>query len=169
MAFGNYAPFYRSGFFNPMQPMPMQNMQDNGSQFAQPFQQPMQQPQMQMPIQSQSFDDRIWVQGEAGAKAYLVAPNNTVVLWDTERPTIYIKRADATGKPLDMDIIDCTMRTSNTPKMAQEHVCQCGGNYAPIEDFNALKQEFAALSQKVQEMTANTTVKSKKAEVENNG
>jgi hypothetical protein len=27
---------------------------------------------------------QIWVQGEAGAKSYLVAPNKTVTLWDSE-------------------------------------------------------------------------------------
>ena len=36
-----------------------------------------------------------WVQGEAGAKSYLVAPNSTVVLWDSETPTIYITSSDA--------------------------------------------------------------------------
>lgn len=41
--------------------------------------------------QPQQTDSRIWVQGEVGAKAYLVANGNTVVLWDTETPSIYIK------------------------------------------------------------------------------
>lgn len=27
----------------------------------------------------------IWVQGESGAKSYLVAPNSTVQLWDSEK------------------------------------------------------------------------------------
>lgn len=45
--------------------------------------------QYQQPIQQ--TDSRIWVQGEVGAKAYLVANGNTVVLWDTETPSIYIK------------------------------------------------------------------------------
>lgn len=47
---------------------------------------PQQQPQMNSNL--------IWVQGEAGAKSYLVAPNTTVQLWDSERQTIYIKSAD---------------------------------------------------------------------------
>ena len=42
----------------------------------------------------------IWVSGEAGAKAYLVAPNNTVQLWDSESQTIYLKSADACGMPI---------------------------------------------------------------------
>ena len=41
----------------------------------------------------------IWVQGEAGAKSYYVAPNTTVQLWDSETQTIYLKSADASGMP----------------------------------------------------------------------
>ena len=51
----------------------------------------------------------IWVQGEAGAKSYLIAPNNTVPLWDSEAQTIYLKSADASGMP-SMKILDYTVR-----------------------------------------------------------
>lgn len=44
-------------------------------------------------------DDRIWVQGEVGAKAYLVAPGATATLWDSERPIIYLKSVGANGMP----------------------------------------------------------------------
>lgn len=44
-------------------------------------------------------DNRIFVQGEVGAKAYLVAPNNTVCLWDSESPTIYLKTVNQAGIP----------------------------------------------------------------------
>lgn len=44
-------------------------------------------------------DDRIWVQGESSAQAYLVAPNSFVRLWDSTKPVFYEKRADASGKP----------------------------------------------------------------------
>lgn len=172
MAYGNYAPFYRPGFFNPIQPMQMQNIQDNGNQFGQPYQQPMQQqmqvPQMQMPMQSQPNNDMIWVLNETEATSYPVAPNNTVTLWDKNSPTIYIKSVDANGVP-SMRILDFSERVPNAPKTAQEHVCKCGGRYAPIDEFNALKQKFAALSQRVEELKANPIAKSKKVEVENDG
>lgn len=51
----------------------------------------------------------IWVQGEAGAKSYLVAPNTTVQLWDSERQTIYLKSADASGMP-SIKTLDYTIR-----------------------------------------------------------
>ena len=64
----------------------------------------------------------IWVQGEAGAKSYLVAPNNTVQLWDSESQTIYLKSADASGMPT-MKILDYTIRDTaqnTTPAIAQQ-------------------------------------------------
>ena len=77
----------------------------------------------------QRSNSRIWVQGEAGAKSYLVAPNTSVDLWDSERPVIYIKSADATGVPR-MDIVDYVIR-DNAPK-------------AEMPDF-VTKAEFAEL------------------------
>lgn len=48
-------------------------------------------------------DERIWVQGEASAEAYLVAPNSFVRLWDSCKPVFYEKRADATGRPMPLE------------------------------------------------------------------
>lgn len=82
----------------------------------------------------------IWVQGEAGAKSYMVAPNNTVQLWDSESQTIYLKSADASGMP-SMRILDYTIRSeaSNSPvKTFSEHEA-----IIPIrEELNALKSRI---------------------------
>lgn len=51
----------------------------------------------------------IWVQGETGAKAYPVAPNCTVQLWDSEAQVVYLKSADASGMP-SMKVLDYTIR-----------------------------------------------------------
>lgn len=58
----------------------------------------------------------IWVQGEAGAKAFIVGINNTVLLMDSEKDTFYIKSCDASGMP-SMRIFDYIERTS-APKSA---------------------------------------------------
>lgn len=69
-----------------------------------------QQPQQQAPAQqTPQSNPMIWVQGETGAKSYLLAPNTTLPLWDSERQTIYLKSADASGMP-SMKIIDYTIR-----------------------------------------------------------
>ncbi len=98
----------------------------------------------------------IWVQGEEGAKAYLVAPNNTVQLWDSENQTIYLKSADASGMP-SMRILDWTERTA-TPKPLQSTKLDTA-DYVTREEFNALAKELAALKNK-------EATKSKKAEKE---
>lgn len=41
----------------------------------------------------------IWVQGEAGAKSYMMAPNTTLSLWDSEDQKIYLKTTDQNGVP----------------------------------------------------------------------
>lgn len=69
------------------------------------------QPQMQQP-QTQN-NNMVWVQGETGAKSFLIAPNTTVPLWDSEQQTIYIKSSDASGMP-SMKIIDYTIRDTNS-------------------------------------------------------
>jgi hypothetical protein len=65
--------------------------------YKQPYQPMYQQPMMQ-PVQPQG-NCMLWVQGEAAAKSWAVAPGATVVLWDSENPFIYIKSADASGVP----------------------------------------------------------------------
>lgn len=64
-----------------------------------------QQPQ----VQNSQNNPMIWVQGETGAKSYLLAPNTTLPLWDSERQTIYLKSTDASGMP-SMKVLDYTIR-----------------------------------------------------------
>ena len=91
------------------------------------------------PLQNQN-NGIIWVQGEAGAKSYLVAPNTTVQLWDSESQVIYLKSADASGMP-SMKIIDYTIR-GNEP-------IQNNPEYATIEDFEMLKKELKEIKSKM--------------------
>lgn len=74
----------------------------------------MQYPQMPMqtPQPQQANNGIIWIQGEAGAKSYLISPNTTIPLWDSESQTIYLKSADASGMPT-MKILDYTIREQN--------------------------------------------------------
>lgn len=75
----------------------------------------------------------IWVQGEAGAKSYLVAPNTTVQLWDSESQTIYLKSADVTGMP-SIKTLDYTIREQQ-PAAPATHV-----EYATKEDLDELRK-----------------------------
>lgn len=70
-----------------------------------------QMPQVQPTVQTPQNNNLVWVQGEAGAKSYLVAPNTTLPLWDSEAQVIYLKSADASGMP-SMKVLDYTIRES---------------------------------------------------------
>lgn len=72
--------------------------------------------QMQNQQQVQN-NNIIWVSGEAGAKSYLVAPNTTVQLWDSDENVIYLKSADASGMP-SIKVLDYTVRETPENKNA---------------------------------------------------
>lgn len=52
----------------------------------------------------------IWISGMQEASMYPVAPNNAVALWEQSGKTIYLKQADATGKPT-IKVFDLVERT----------------------------------------------------------
>lgn len=66
--------------------------------------------------QTQGFQ---WVQGEAAAKAYPVAPGNKILLMDSENPVIYLKSADMNGRPLEMEIYDLVKRDPGEAKVEE--------------------------------------------------
>lgn len=105
----------------------------------------------QTPAAAQPNNGIIWVQGEAGAKSYLVAPNNTVPLWDSETQTIYLKSADASGLP-SMKIIDYTIR--DVPPARLQTQAQPAENYVTKEEFDQLRAEV----QKMMEAKRNEPV-----------
>lgn len=56
-----------------------------------------------MPVANQKpVDERLWVQSEAQAEAYLVAPNSFVRLWHISEPVFYEKGCDGMGRPTPM-------------------------------------------------------------------
>lgn len=170
MAYGNYAPFYRGGFFNPMQTPTMPQMADNQNQFAQPYQAPMQTNPSPMPMQTQQTNDMLFVLNENEASAYPVAPNNSVVLWDKNNKTFYIKTANAQGIP-SMQIYDFTERIEKAQNEPTTHKCTCGDKYATKEQINALQGKIDDLTEKYEELShpaveklKSTSKKSKESE-----
>lgn len=89
--------------------------------------------------QNQSNNSVIWVQGIESAKSYMVAPNTTVQLWDSENPVIYLKSADATGMP-SMKILDYKIRENEQPQtpIKEEKVV----DYVTKEEFDAFREEI---------------------------
>lgn len=99
-----YQPMYYQPQYQPQMPVMQQPM-------AQPVQQ--QAATQQQPMPQASGNTMIWIQGEAGAKSYMVAPNTTVPLWDSESQRIYLKSVDAAGMP-SMKILTYTIEETPT-------------------------------------------------------
>ena len=95
----------------------------------------------------------VWVSGEAEAMAYLVAPNSAVALWDSNAPTIYLKQADASGKP-SIKVYDLVERTQKPVQASQPPVVE----YAPLSRVEALEARLNELTV-VKEMPVRTTKK----------
>lgn len=112
-------------------------------------------PQYQQPItQNQNQQNGvIWVQGEAGAKSYLVAPNNTVQLWDSEEQVIYLKSADASGMP-SMKVLDYTIRET-VQNGANKRLHNQEGqtlNFATKDELRAVSDQITAIQNRLNEM-----------------
>lgn len=135
--------------------------QYNYNQPYQPQAQPVQQPApTQAQQQTQMNSNLIWVQGEAGAKSYLVAPNTTVQLWDSEDKVIYLKSADASGMP-SIKTLDYTIREmpQNNVVLASDGV---SSTFATKDEVNILAERIAALQSKIDGFTAKPVQRSKK-------
>ena len=83
-----------------------------------------QQVQQQPVVQQQNDTGILWVQGEAGAKSWAVAPGKSVMLMDSESNTFYIKSSDNSGMPMPLRIFDYKERTQQTSQnsVAQEKI-----------------------------------------------
>lgn len=167
-----YAPYARpTGYYNPSIPQENPNIQ-NGQQFQQmPVQQPqqmqMQQPIQQMPMfQQMPTNDMLWVLSEVEAQSYLVAPNNSVTLWDKNKDTVYIKSVNAQGVP-SMRILDYVERTpENANKSAVQSSMFEGNDFVRREAFEALQAEMRGLRGELDELKAKPKAKTAKKAIE---
>ena len=129
---------YQYPYYGTQPPMPdnLAQLRMNNSQMQNPvISQPM--PSQAMQVQ-QPNNGLIWVQGESGAKSYLVAPNATVMLMDSECERFYLKSADSSGMPLPLRIFDYKER-QNAPtsdfKVPTSDFSELDGKYITREEF----------------------------------
>ena len=133
-----YYPSYQSPYYPP--PAPDHLAQLRGQQ---PFQAPMQ-GHPGPPQGHTAGNGIIWVQGEEGAKGYLVAPGENRLLTDSENSTFYIKSTDAAGMPLPLRVFDYTERTG--AKKASQSVQESSVQFATKEELAALAARLDALT-----------------------
>lgn len=99
-------------------------------------------PQVQTPQPQTQNSPMVWVQGETGAKSYLLAPNTTLPLWDSESQTIYLKSSDASGMP-SMKILDYTIREQTTNQSTPPGAVGPSSDFVTHKELSDFREEIA--------------------------
>ena len=108
---------YNNPYFNPYQQYP----------YTQPTQQ-------QTPMTN--YLQLTFINGIEGAKAFIVAPNQTIYLKDSDSNILYEKKADAQGR-YTLTAFELKLVEINTPTAPSQPTA-----YATTSDLNALKSIF---------------------------
>lgn len=117
-------------------------------------QQPVMPPQVQNNVHGNT--GIVWVQGEAGAKAYPVQPGNSILLMDSESEVFYIKSTDASGVPLPLRIFAYNEIVQSQPVQQSAPQTNETCKYVTIDEFEELKRQ-------IEQLTARQTRKDNRA------
>lgn len=82
-----------------------------------------------------------WVQGESGAKSYLVGAGQSVLLMDSEDSVFYIKSTDGSGMPMPLRVFDYTERKA--PGTDQKNPVMDMSEYLTRDEFKKWTEQFA--------------------------
>lgn len=119
-------------YYNPLQPQ-MDRLAQMQAQY-----------QQQQPHVPQTNQGILWVQGEAGAKSYLVAPNTSVLLMDSENSQFYIKTTDQAGMPTLRTFVyqEVTGAPQNAQKQPETNL---DDKYVTRQEYNDLRGKYEEL------------------------
>lgn len=140
-----YQPMQTYGNYQPMpQPYP-----DRLTQLQNQYQQAVNIPQMAP--QPQINQGLLWVSGEIGAKSYLVAPNSTVLLMDSDASRFYLKSADQSGMP-SLRIFEYT-EVQNAPQTSviaqNSDLKELDSKYVTREEYDSLKSLYGKILERL--------------------
>ena len=110
----------------------------------------------QMP-QQQVNQGLLWVSGEVGAKSYLVAPNSTVLLMDSDSSRFYLKSADNAGMP-NLRIFEYTEVTGmpqNAPQATNTDLKDLDSKYVKREEYEGLKRQYESIMERLDSINSN--------------
>lgn len=122
-------------------------------QFPAPYQDRLAQLQTQYqqavpPVQQPINQGLLWVQGEAGAKSYLVAPSTTVLLMDSEAERFYIKSTDGAGMP-NLRTFEYKEVLQNVPQQIQTIPEDLNQRYVTRIEYEELKRQYDEIMEKL--------------------
>lgn len=133
--------------YQSFQPYP-QPYPDRLAQIQNQYQQAVNIPQSQPQQINQGL---LWVQGEAGAKSYLVAPNSTVLLMDSEASRFYLKSTDGAGMP-SLRIFEYKEVLNTHPNALQgqyDNEKEMDNKYVTREEYDVLKRQYEAIMERL--------------------
>lgn len=104
---------------------------------------------MQQTVQPpQTNQGILWVQGEAAARSYLIAPNSTVLLMDSETNRFYLKSANNAGMP-SMQIFEYSEVLQNAPQAIQNAQTNLDDKYVTREEYSHLQAQYMEIMEKM--------------------
>ena len=135
------------------QPMP-QPYADRLTQLQNQYQQTVNVPQMV--TQPQVNQGLLWVSGEVGAKSYLVAPNSTVLLMDSDSSRFYLKSADNAGMPSlrifeYKEVTNAPTTSVNAPNF-DENVLN--DKFVTREEYEGLKRQYESIMERLDSLNS---------------
>ena len=132
--------------------------QDRLAQLQNQYQQAVNVPQMpQMQQPPQTNQGLLWVSGEVGAKSYLVAPNSTVLLMDSDSSRFYLKSADNSGMPSlrIFEYKEVTNMAQNAPQDSRTIENNLDVRYVTRDEYDRLKRQYEEITARLDGMAAN--------------
>lgn len=109
----------------------------------------------QMPMNRPDPTGLNWVQGEAGAKSWIVNPGATVLLMDSENQRFYLKSADLNGVPA-MRTFEYSEVGAQKPQEAPQTA-----NFVTVESFNDFRNEVTKKLEELSNMEVSVSRKKK--------
>ena len=148
----NYQPMQNYGNYQPM-PQPYA---DRLTQLQNQYNQAVNVPQMQTVPQQQVNQGLLWVSGEVGAKSYLVAPNSTVLLMDSDAQRFYLKSADNAGMPSlrIFEYSEVTNMPQNAPQALNTDLKELGDKFVTREEYEGLKRQYESIMERLNSMVS---------------
>ena len=92
----------------------------------------------------------LWVSGEVGAKSYLVAPNSTVLLMDSDAQRFYLKSADSSGMPSlrIFEYSEVSNAPQNTLQASQSDFKELDSKYVTRDEYEGLKSQYRKIMER---------------------
>ena len=163
----SYQPMQNYGTYQPM-PQPYQ---DRLTQLQNQYQQAINIPQMQTIPQPQVNQGLLWVSGEVGAKSYLVAPNSTVLLMDSDTQRFYLKSADNAGMPnlRIFEYKEVTNIPKNEPQALNLDENVLNDKFVTRDEYEGLKRQYERIMERLDSINSVNTENEQPAKSKSRG